>query len=196
MKRTFFLKECLTFFLVLLCQSNMVAQDIDYIKEMENNDLQIRQIPGTEKLLSEYLKSTKIQEDTIYAILYIPAECYRCEAAIPAFYEKLKSNSADNKMLLISAYEDSVAAVGYNKKNNYKADYYLYDTKAEYTKIFSFNSVSLYGLHVMKICPKSGVFITGGQYTLLGKEFVNQLVACQKRLTPHLYPGTAQDEAN
>lgn len=106
----------LDIFLVLLCQSNMVAQDIDYIKEMENNDLQIRQIPGTEKLLSEYLKSTKIQEDTIYAILYIPAECYRCEAAIPAFYEKLKSNSADNKMLLISAYEDSVAAVGYNKR--------------------------------------------------------------------------------
>lgn len=191
-----FLSACLTFLLVLLFQSNMVAQNTDYIKEMENNDLQIRQMPGTEKLLSEYLKSAKIQEDTIYAILYIPAECYRCEAAIPAFYEKLKSNSANNKMLLISAYEDSVAAVRYNKTNNYKADYYLYDTKADYTKIFSFNSVSLYGLHVMKICPKSGVFITGGQYTLLGKEFINQLVACQKRLTPHLYPGTVQGEAN
>lgn len=68
-----FLSACLTFLLVLLFQSNMVAQNTDYIKEMENNDLQIRQMPGTEKLLSEYLKPAKIQEDTIYAILYIPA---------------------------------------------------------------------------------------------------------------------------
>ena len=101
------------------------AQKVDYIKEMENNDLQIRQKPSTEVLLSNFLRSTGIEEDTIYAILYTPAECYRCEAAIPAFYNKLKTNSLNNKMLLISAYTDSVAAKMYNKKNGYKSDYYL-----------------------------------------------------------------------
>lgn len=170
------------------------AQKVDYIKEMENNDLQIRQKPSTEVLLSNFLRSTGIEEDTIYAILYTPAECYRCEAAIPAFYNKLKKNSLHNKMLLISAYTDSVAAAMYNKKNGYKSDYYLYDTKLEYKRIFSFNSVAMYGLYIMKICPKTGILLTGGQYTLLGKEFINQLVAYKNRLSPHLYPGDTEKE--
>lgn len=170
------------------------AQKIDYIKEMENNDLQIRQKPSTEVLLSNFLRSTSIKEDTIYAILYTPAECYRCEAAIPAFYNKLKNNSLHNKMLLISAYTDSVAAAMYNKKNGYKSDYYLYDTQLEYKRIFSFNSVAMYGLYIMKICPKTGILLTGGQYTLLGKDFINQLVAYKNRLSPHLYPGDTEKE--
>lgn len=174
--------------------NSILANKVDYIQEMENNDLRIRQIPETETQLAKYLKPLDIEEDTIYAILYIPAECYRCEAAIPAFYKKLKHNNSNNKMLLISAYRDSLAAAGYNRKNNYKADYYLYDTDESYTKFFSFNSVSLYGLHILKICPKTGILITGGQYTLLGKEFINQLVACKKRLTPHIYPGNIQNE--
>lgn len=126
--------------------------------------------------------------------MYTPAECYRCEAAIPAFYNKLKKNSLHNKMLLISAYTDSVAAAMYNKKNGYKSDYYLYDTKLEYKRIFSFNSVAMYGLYIMKICPKTGILLTGGQYTLLGKEFINQLVAYKNRLSPHLYPGDTEKE--
>lgn len=170
------------------------AQKFDCIKEMENNDLQIRQKPSTEVLLSNFLRSVKIEVDTVYAILYTPAECYRCEAAIPAFYDKLKHNSSDNKMLLITAYPDSVAAAMYNKKNGYRSDYYLYDTELDYKKIFSFNSVAMYGLYIMKICPKSGIFITGGQYTLLGKEFINQLVACKKRVSPHLYPGDTEKD--
>lgn len=170
------------------------AQKVDYIKEMENNDLQIRQKPSTEVILSNFLRSTGIKEDTIYAILYTPAECYRCEAAIPAFYNKLKNNSLHNKMLLISAYTDSVAAAMYNKKNGYKSDYYLYDTQLEYKRIFSFNSVAMYGLYIMKICPKTGILLTGGQYTLLGKDFINQLVAYKNRLSPHLYPGDTEKE--
>lgn len=170
------------------------AQKVDYIKEMENNDLQIRQKPSTEVLLSNFLRSTGIKEDTIYAILYTPAECYRCEAAIPAFYNKLKNNSLHNKMLLISAYTDSVAAAMYNKKNGYKSDYYLYDTQLEYKRIFSFNSVAMYGLYIMKICPKTGILLTGGQYTLLGKDFINQLVAYKNRLSPHLYPSDTEKE--
>ena len=114
------------------------AQHVDYIEEMENNDLQIRQKPSTEVLLSDFLRPAAIEEDTVYAILYIPAECYRCEAAIPAFYNKLKDNGSNNKMLLISAYPDSVAAAMYNEKNGYKSDYYLYDTESDYKKNIQF----------------------------------------------------------
>ena len=170
------------------------AQQVDYIKEMENNDLKIRQRPSTEVLLSDFLRPAAIEEDTVYAILYIPAECYRCEAAIPAFYKGLKDNGLNDKMLLISAYPDSVAAAMYNEKNGYRSDYYLYDTESDYKKIFSFNSVDMYGLYILKICPKTGMLITGGQYTVLGKEFINQLVACKNRLSPHVYPGDMETE--
>ena len=67
-------------------------QTYDAQGEMEQNDLQIRQKPNTEGLLSDYLHSANIKEDTIFAVLYSLAECFRCEAAIPAFYAVLPSN--------------------------------------------------------------------------------------------------------
>lgn len=167
--------------------TTLYSQSRDYMNEMEQNDLRIRQKPNTEGFLSDYLHSVNIKEDTVYAILYSPAECFRCEAAIPAFYEKLKCNNPNNKLLLITVYEDSTTASWYNSKNNYKADYYLYDTKSVYSNIFSFNSEGMYGLYILKLVPKEGVFITGGQYTVLGREFVKQLVNRKKRIAPHMY---------
>ena len=38
----------------------------------------------------------------------------------------------------------------------------------------------MYGLYILKLVPKEGVFITGGQYTVLGREFVKQLVNRKK----------------
>lgn len=180
------IRHILALLFFMFC-TTIFAQGRDYINEMEQNDLQIRQKPNTEGLLSDYLHSANIKEDTIFAILYSPAECFRCEAAIPAFYDKLKRNNPNNKLLLITAYGDSKTASWYNSKNNYKADYYIYDTKSVYSNIFSFNSEGMYGLYILKLVPKEGVFVTGGQYTVLGAEFVKQLVLCKKRIAPHMY---------
>ncbi|MCR5076717.1 MAG: hypothetical protein K6A82_01610 [Prevotella sp.] len=166
------------------------AQQRDYVKEMEENDLQIRQEPSTEEFLANYLKAAGIQEDTVYAILFTPNSCPRCEVAIPNLYRLLKSNSPQNKMLLITVYEDSIAAKRYNRKMKHVADYYLYDVKNEYKKIFSFNSDDMMGLYVMKLYPKSGIMVTGGHYTVLGKDFVRQLRARKERLAPHIYEST------
>lgn len=92
--------------LVAQAQSNGSVDARDYVEEMENNDLQIRQKPGTERLLSDYLGEVGMQEDTIYAVLYRPAQCIRCEVAVKAFYEFLKDNNPGHKMLLVTAYED------------------------------------------------------------------------------------------
>lgn len=172
----------------------VLAQNRDYVKEMENNNLKIRQKPHTERLLSDLLRSSEIKEDTIFAILYSPASCPRCEVAIPTFYEMLKDNSPNNKMLLITALEDSVSAVEYNRLHDYKADYFLYDTKLDYNKVFSFNAGDIRGLYVMKICPKTGVFLTGGVYTVLGKKFIRQLRAYNTRLEPYAYMEDGQEE--
>lgn len=183
------------FLLLLMFPLISFAQNVDYIEEMENNDLRIRQKPSTERLLSDYLRSVPIQEDTVYAILYIPAACYRCEAAIPAFYKLLKNNNPDNKMLLVSAYADSTAAAWYNNRSNYKADYYLYDTDSDYKNIFSFNTGFIDGLYVLKLCPASGTLITGGEYTYLGEDFISQLVACRTRMAPYSYPADTEEYA-
>lgn len=182
--------------LSLFISSAVLSQNRDYVEEMEQNDLQIRQKPGTERLLSDYLSSANIAEDTVYAVLYRPGECFRCEAAIPAFYEKLKNNNPKNKMLLITVYEDSCTSCWYNSKNNYHADYFLYDTKDVYKTIFSFNSEDIYGLYLLKLVPKEGVFITGGQYTVLGKDFICQLKNRTKRIAPHLYVSDKNDTNN
>ncbi len=42
-------------------------------------------------------------------------------------------------------------------------------------------------MYILKLVPKEGVFVTGGQYTVLGAEFVKQLVLCKKRIAPHMY---------
>ncbi len=169
------------------------SQNADYVKEMEENDLRIRQKPGSEGLLSDFLKSANMEEDTIYAILYEPAACFRCEAAIPSFYELLKKNNPKNKMLLISIYDDAEVAMYYNKKNNLKADYYLYDTESDYANVFSFNTGVPIGLYVMKLYPKSGVLATGGRYTILDSVFVSQLVNYHQRLVPLLYPSDTRE---
>lgn len=158
----------------LLCNVSF-CQERDYVKEMENNDLKIRQKPNTERLLTNFLDNININEDTIYAVLYVPAACPRCEAAIPNFYRLLKANSQKNKMLLITVYEDTIASYSYIKKQNYVSDYYLYDTDNYYKSIFSFNTEGIVGLYILKICPKQGVMLTGGQYTFLGKKFIKQL---------------------
>lgn len=193
MMRTFLISIVAIF---VCCTALAENEKRDYVSEMEQNDLRIRQKPDTESLLSNYLYRANIKEDTIYAILYSPGECFRCEAAIPAFYDKLKRNNPKNKMLLITVYEDSTTGYWYNSKNNYKADYYLYDTKATYKSIFSFNSEGMYGLYILKLVPKDGVFITGGQYTVLGAEFVRQLVNCKKRIATYMYELDKNDSYN
>lgn len=172
--------------ITLLCNYTF-AQEVDYVKDTEDNYLQIRQRPNTERLLSDYLEAINLNDDTIYAVLYAPADCYRCEAAIPAFYRLLKENNESNKMLLITANNDSVAARKYNTQSNYKADYYLYDTQAEYHKIFSFNSGDMCGVYLMKLSPKSGELLTGGQCTVLGRKYIKQLAAHSSRMKSHVF---------
>lgn len=89
------------------------------MKEMVENDLRIRQKPNSEVLLSDYLSSVTSVSDTLYAIIYSPMDCPRCEAAIPNFYRMLKRTKLENKeMLLITAYKDSAMAAHYNHRRH------------------------------------------------------------------------------
>ncbi|MCH5309800.1 MAG: hypothetical protein J1E58_08040 [Prevotella sp.] len=184
-------KVLTTIFLSFLCQI-LSAQERNLVEEMTGNYIQIRQRAGTESLLSEWLKPISIEEDTVYAILYIPMECPRCEAAIPNFVEKLKDVDTRQKILLITANPDSLLAKDYNQRNEYAADGYLYDTAEHYRQIFDTNMEGdLMGVHILKIDRKNGNLLTGGQYTVLNNLFVQQLIAYQGILEKSSFATTA-----
>lgn len=135
----------------------------------------MRQMPGTEKLLKEYLSEVELEKDTVYAMIYIPSYCRRCEVTIPSFYEKIKRLSPENEVLLITAYKDADMSKHYNKNNGYKADKYLYDTNNRYERIFNFNTNGMLGLYILKMCKSSGELIVGGDPTTISDEFVGWL---------------------
>lgn len=153
---------------------------------MENNFLQIRQKPGTEKLLADYISSCSVKEDTVYAYIYAPANCPRCEAPFKSYKKWL--NEEGKKFMLISVFKDSIAAKYYNKTKGYEADYYLYDTSETYKKIFSFNNIPLDGSNVLKITRK-GELITGGVPTIDGKRFIKQLIAYHTPMDCKIFEG-------
>lgn len=149
-----------TLFLSFLCQF-LYAQQQDLVKEMIGNDIQIRQKAHTEKLMTEWLKDLPVRNDTIYAILYVPMDCPRCEAAITNFQEMLKDVDKNQELILITAYPDSMLAKEYNQRNGYIADAYLYDTTEHYKKILRANMPGgLMGLHILKIDRKNGNLLT------------------------------------
>ena len=164
------------FALSFLC-INLFAQEQDLVEEMTGNNIQIRQKPNTEELLKEWFKNVPMIGDTVYALLYGPMECPRCEVTIPNFWEKLKQVDTQQKMVLITTCSDSILAKEYNRMNGYTADAYIYDTSDYYKQIFETNVGGLNGLHVLKIDRKRGNLLTGGQYTILNTKFIQQLIA-------------------
>lgn len=161
---------------------------------MEDNYIQIRQISGSEQLLKEWMNGLNLDADIIYALIYVPMDCPRCEVAIPNFREILRKVDPEQKMILITAYPDSIAAKAYNQRKNYQADAYLYDTTEQYSKIFNTNmSGGLMGLHILKIDKKRGELLTGGEYTVLNELFIKQLIAYKGKLEKSSFPITNVD---
>lgn len=181
------MKKLIIPLLILFFPFSFYAQQHDYIKEMEEDDLQIRQKPGTEKELTAYLAGIPSRQDTLYAIFYVPANCPRCEAKIRPFCTKMKQANPDNEILLISVYKDKEAAARYNQTHQYMADHYLYDTDDRYRQLFSFNTGYIVGVYILKLCKSTGILLTGGDPPSIGKDFVNQLTTHTRRMPTHTY---------
>lgn len=156
------------------------GQNSDLLNSLENGTLQMRQRQGTDMLLADYLSRTvtKVYEDTIYAYLYRPGSCPRCEYSIKSLRKEL--NKRGKKLTLITVLEDKEAAKFYNNNKGYGADYYLYDTNNAYDKIFSFNNFSLDGSYVFKATTK-GRLISATDNATMSDAFVNAFIA---RTTP------------
>ncbi|MBW3519984.1 hypothetical protein [Flavobacterium sp. NKUCC04_CG] len=163
-------------YLLCLLPFSITAQDnLTPVQEMLAYGLQIRQYDNTTDYLKNYLTITE-ENKAIYLILYRPMSCPRCEAVIKPFYNMLKNDNSDHKMILATIYEDQKSAQSYVEQQKYQADVYLYDTINKYKDIFDFNSGEMYGLYVLKINPIKGRLIIGGEPTTLNKKFITDLV--------------------
>ena len=77
----------------IVSSMNVLAQERDELKMFFEDDLQMRQKQGTEERLKTYLRQADIKEDTVYAMMYKPTSCPRCETFNTAFYDEPKFRS-------------------------------------------------------------------------------------------------------
>ena len=168
------------------------GRDAGILEELEHSALQIRQKPGSDKLLADWLAEAGVTEDTIYAYIYVPASCPRCESSIKPYKEAMAK--AGKAFALISVMEDKGAAEFYIKKKGYAADYYIYDTTGRYKDIFSFNNVDFDGSDMLKI-TKAGRMITGFEGSFLTPDLLNELFAKTEPLEYEDFGSTTGKEA-
>lgn len=77
-------KRIILFSLYLFISLSIYSQTSNS-NELWSTDLLIRQKEGTNQLLKDYLSDITSHSDTIYAILFCPSYCPRCEAVIRPF---------------------------------------------------------------------------------------------------------------
>lgn len=168
------------------------AQDIGLLTSLENGRQIIRQLPGTDRLLSKLLKDAGVKEDTVYAYIYKPASCPRCESGFKANSRYLRKKG--EKFVLITVLGDKQAAEFYNKKNKYLADYYIYDTNDEFTGIFSFNTIPLNIPFLLKL-TRSGRLVTGYDGSWFSRDLSAALMARSEPLDYKDFKTYKEDDA-
>ncbi len=190
-----YMKKLTSLLLCLLCLLPARGQQgQDFYEMMLADQLQIRQRPGTEQLMREYMQQMCPGRDTVLALLFIPAACPRCEATIAPFVGLLRAIAPKEKLNAILLYDDTEAAIDYNARQQFGEDAVAVDTREAYTQIFSFNSFYPIGVYILRIDAARGRLITGGQLSYIGSSFVRDLLAERNPLPLHSY-GEAATEA-
>lgn len=186
------MKRILLFLLFAVTFNLSDGRENDPLKEIVNSDSQVRQKPGTDKLLAEWLADEGIVDDTIFAYLYRPAGCPRCESVLERYSRRLKA--CGRKFVLITVYEDKLAAIKYNKENGYVADYYIYDTADRYKGIFNFNDWPDLMLTYMLKITKDGRMIMGYDGNFYTKDVFDSLLECSEPLAYKDYGVSGTDK--
>lgn len=128
-----FLKISILFFTSLITSFSSQAQSL--ITEACYDGLKVRQLPESNDNLRKYLEKF-VDTDTVFAIIFPPANCPRCEALINPIISTLKKIRPHIPTILISAYPDSIAAQKYINRYSLISDYTIFDTNNSYNNIF------------------------------------------------------------
>ncbi len=128
---------------------------------------EIRQKEGTNKLLKEYLMPY-VQEEQVFAVLFTPKACPRCEAEINVDLDLLREIRPGKEPVLIAAYPDAGAAKEYLKR--FHARNVVIDTEGKHEEIFHFNAGGLNVTYLLQIDMRQGRLMHGGDIMQVSKE--------------------------
>ena len=166
--------------------STLDAQSL--IEDAYNEALQVRQIPGSKEALKEYFRSyTTPKNDTVFAIIFPPANCPRCEALITPTLQKLKQYRPEIPTVLVAAYPDSVAASQYMSRYGLTADDIMYDTSEHFRNFLSFSMGTLHIPYLLKLTPADGNLIVGLPADVATDEFLLDFCAWKEPVEKREY---------
>lgn len=184
------MKRLTTLFVGCLCAWGWLAAQTpktDY-EEMMDDVLQVRQKAGTEPLLRAYVQRVCPDADTVYALLFIPHDCPRCESTIQPFMRLVREMQPGREVVLIASYPDAEATRRYVARQGFGERYLVADSTEQWRQWLSLNTNDIYGMYVLAIDVKAGRLITGGTNKHITREFLRQVAALREPLPFHTYP--------
>lgn len=146
--------------LVITLMINLSGQAQNLATEASNEFLQVRQIPNSNDKLQRYF-SEYASSDTVYAIIFPPANCPRCEAVINPIFQNLKQLRPGTPTVLVAVYPEADAAKAYINRYAFVADSYLYDETDAFKEFLSFNAGYLHIPYLIKVVPATGEMVIG-----------------------------------
>ncbi len=188
------MKRLLVFLLnIVLAYSVSSAQHSSFYQAMLEDDILLAQRPGTEALLRDYLAPAASGADTVTVLFFIPAACPRCEAVIPHFLQLVRIANPTERVVMVSCFEEPVAAARYLQQQHLGETYMLFDTSHTFDRVFSTTMGGLMGLFVARVDVAHGRMITGGQLSYVDKGFVEDFLAARTPFPFRVYDAAAED---
>ena len=157
---------------------------------------QIAQKEGSEARLREVLSALPNLSDTVYAVLFTPQMCPRCEVDVNFLYDAIKEREPNASVVLWMVYLDAQGARRYAKSKNFRYTHLLADTMEWYKDIFSLSFARLHITYTVKIDQRGGRLIVGGEMEELSPATFDSLVAARMPMPFHDYGTTVRASQN
>lgn len=159
--------------LLSLCTVCSLAQGHDYMEAMLNSHHTIRQIEGTNHLLKEYLGMYAKGNKVLFAILFAPQACPRCEVDIDYALENIRKIKPDASLVVIASYPDADAAREY-VKSRFRIENIIVDTTGIHERIFHYRTGRLAVTYLLQIDVEQGRLMCGGDSPYMNLDFLKQ----------------------
>lgn len=150
----------------------LYGQERDYLSEMFSAHHSIAQKEGTSELLKEYLFPFSNEKEPVFAILFTPRACPRCEVDINYLLDNVGKVVPNAKIVLVAAYPNAEAARKYLSR--FHTNNIIIDTENKHNAIFHYRSGRLGVTYFLQIDMKEGRLMCGGDSPTINDQFLHQ----------------------
>lgn len=157
---------------LLVSALKLHGQENDYLVEMYSAHHSISQKEGTSELLKKYLFPYSNEKEPVFAILFTPRACPRCEVDINYLLDNVGKVVPNAKIVLIAAYPDAEAARKYLSR--FHTNNIIIDTENKHNAIFHYRSGRLGVTYFLQIDMKKGRLMCGGDSPIIDEQFLLQ----------------------